>query len=362
FGYKEIETPSFEYFDVYAQDMDMAPSREIYKFFDNENMTLALRPDFTPGVCRTVSNYFMDSPRPIRLTYSGQTFSNRSDLQGKLKEVTEVGAECIGEPGAEADAEIIGLSNEVLLSSGLSDFQITVGNVGFFQGIVEAAEISEEEKTILNENIRRKNYFGLLDTIEDLNISQEEKKALSSFSDFVGGFEVLEEAQKVLSELPNNEKSLGAINRLKEVYELLSFYGAEDAVTFDLGMLSRRNYYTGLIFRAYAFGSGEAILTGGRYDGLLKLFGQDAAAVGFTVVLDRLLSTLHAQHVPIETKAQLTLIIYDGSPEEYKIALKTALRLRREGRRTEILRAKDGTKDYFREKYGLNAEIMRIGN
>ena len=337
YGYRDIETPTFEYFDIFTEDIDMAPSKEIYKFFDSENNTLALRPDFTPGVCRAASRYFSEEPLPIRLTYLGQTFSNRSDLQGKLKEVTEIGAECMGDPSVFADAEVVGLSYELLKLSGLKDFQIIIGNVDFFNGIVESLALEENDRERIYENIRLKNYFGLLDLTEDLGLTPDTKKVLSSFSDFVGGVEALDEAEKALASSVRNEKSHRALERMRKLYELLHSYGAQENVTMDLGMLSRRNYYTGLIFRAYAFGNGDAVLAGGRYDRLLGHFGRDAAAVGFTVGLDKLLSTLKAQQKDFHPEKDHVIVLYENKQGSYERAVSAALDYRSKGQVAEIM-------------------------
>ena len=103
FGYKDIQTPSFEFFDVFSKEVGTTPSRELYKFFDKEGNTLVLRPDFTPSMARCAAKYFMEEDIPIRFSYSGNTFTNLSSLQGKLNEVTQMGAELIGDRSIEAD-------------------------------------------------------------------------------------------------------------------------------------------------------------------------------------------------------------------------------------------------------------------
>ena len=97
FGYQDIQTPLFEYFDVFSREIGTTPSKELYKFFDKEGNTLALRPDFTPSMARCAAKYFMEETFPIRFCYAGNTFTNISSLQGKLCEVTQMGAELIGD-------------------------------------------------------------------------------------------------------------------------------------------------------------------------------------------------------------------------------------------------------------------------
>ena len=109
FGYRDIQTPTFEFFDVFSRETGTTPDRELYRFFDKEGNTLVLRPDFTPSIARCAAKYFGEERIPLRFSYLGSTFINTSSLQGKLKESTQMGAELIGDPSVEADAEIISL-------------------------------------------------------------------------------------------------------------------------------------------------------------------------------------------------------------------------------------------------------------
>ena len=129
YGYRDIKTPTLEFFDEFSKEVGTTPSKELYKFFDKEGNTLVLRPDFTPSIARCAAKYFMDENVPIRFSYRGNTFINTSDLQGKLKEVTQMGAELIGDASIYADAEMIAMTIESLYHAGLSDFQISIGNL-----------------------------------------------------------------------------------------------------------------------------------------------------------------------------------------------------------------------------------------
>lgn len=137
FGYQDIETPTFEFFDVFGREVGTTPSRELYKFFDRDGNTLVLRPDFTPSIARAASMYFMEETMPIRLCYRGSSFVNSSSYQGRLKESTQMGVELLNDDSAMADAEIIAMTVKVMLDAGLTDFQISIGHVGFFQALAE---------------------------------------------------------------------------------------------------------------------------------------------------------------------------------------------------------------------------------
>lgn len=346
FGFRDILVPTFEYFDIFSRDIGTTPSREIFKFFDNENNTLALRPDFTPGVARAAVKYF-EEDLPIRLCYLGTTFSNSSDLQGKLKEVTELGAEYMGDDSVEADAEMIVLAVELLKAVSLKDFRICIGNAQFFYGLCTDGNIGDEERELLTDYILDKNYFGMEDILSSLDIDPGIKQTLNLMSSYVGGPEVLERAAAEVK----SPTAQAALERLIKLNEKLKLCGIDDCLSYDLGLMSRHAYYTGILFRAYTFGTGAAIVRGGRYDDLLGKFGSPKAAIGFTVVIDQIIETLRHQKIDIPVSEDNVLIVYDR--DSYSEALKLAGEKRSEGLNTEmILRSASVDK----EAYQIHAE------
>ena len=131
YGYHDIQTPMYEYFDVFRKEIGTIPSRELYKFFDRDGNTLVLRPDITPQIARATATLFKDDELPARLCYMGNTFINHSSYQGRLKESTQMGAEMIGLDAADADAEMLALVIDCLKNAGLEEFQISIGTVSY---------------------------------------------------------------------------------------------------------------------------------------------------------------------------------------------------------------------------------------
>ena len=120
---------------------------------------MVLRPDFTPSMARCAAKYFMEEDIPIRFSYSGNTFTNLSSLQGKLNEVTQMGAELIGDRSVEADAEMIAMLIQCLKNTGLEKFQVSIGQVDYFRGICMDAGLEQETEMALRENISGKNIY-----------------------------------------------------------------------------------------------------------------------------------------------------------------------------------------------------------
>lgn len=317
YGYRDIQTPTFEFFDIFNQDKGSLPSNQMYKFFDREGNTLVLRPDITPSIARAVSKYFNEEIFSLRFSYTGNVFINNSSLQGRMKESTQMGAELIGDDSVDADAEMIALSIHMLLAAGLKDFQIDVGHVGFFKGLIKETGMDEERAQELRELVENKNFFA----VEALT----DNPAMIQLPRLFGSKEILEEAKCLTA----NEESLEAIARLERLYEIIEGYGLGKYVTFDLGMLSQYEYYTGVIFRGYTYGTGDAVVKGGRYDHLLQKFGKEAPSVGLVVVVDELLIAMTRQKLEMEERESIIMILYEE--ERLMDALKKANALREKG-------------------------------
>ena len=328
FRLRRYPDPSIEFFDVFSKEIGTTPSKELYKFFDKEGNTLVLRPDFTPSIARCAAKYFMEEKVPLRFSYNGNTFTNTSNLQGKLKEVTQMGAELIGDPSVEADAEVISMVIEALKSAGLTRFQVTIGEVDYFRGLCEEAGLDEDTEKELRSCISGKNFFAAQELLEQKQIPEPYHSILLKLADMFENIESLEAAKALVK----NERSLQAIARLEKLKERLEQYGVAEYISFDLGMLSKYQYYTGVVFKAYTYGIGDAVVKGGRYDNLLRKFGKKAAAIGFVIVIDDLLEALSRQKVNIDIPASGKTVYYRAGDEaDYLAKLSEVITLRKEG-------------------------------
>lgn len=354
-GYHSIQTPTFEFFDIFGKEVGTIPSSELYKFFDREGNTLVLRPDITPSIARSAAKYFMDEDMPIRLSYMGNTFINNHSYQGRLKESTQLGAELIGDDTVDADAEMIAMAIDALKSSGLKDFQISVGHVEFFRGLMEAAGLSEEQEEVIRELIANKNFFGVEEEISDCSMNQNLKELFGMLGTIYDNASSFEEAKTYAADYPRVYK---AIRRLEDLDAVLKVYDVDKYVTYEFGMLSSYHYYTGVIFAGYTYGSGEPIVKGGRYDKLLTYFGKDAASIGFAIVVDQLMAAISRQKIEITVKHDNQLIVY--KPEYRREAVKKAIALRAKDCNVELITwAMDKSKaDY--EAYALRNQIAEL--
>lgn len=359
YGYHPIQTPTFEFFDIFGKEIGTTSSKELYKFFDREGNTLVLRPDITPSIARSAAKYFMGEDMPIRLWYMGNTFTNNSSYQGRLKESTQLGAELICDGSVDADAEILSMVVDCLLSAGLKEFQLSVGHAEFFRGLLDAAGITEEDEEELRSLISNKNFFGVEEFVETLELNEELKQLFAMLGNIDTTGEDLQKAKELSKNYP---RILAALENLEGIVSVLEIYGITKYVSIELGIISSYQYYTGIIFAGYTFGSGEPIVRGGRYDKLLTYFGKEAASIGFAIVVDQLMMALSRQKISIPVPSQGELIVY--TPEHQSEAIMIAKEHRSHGLQVELI-AKDASKteDDYRAYANRNriAEITFMG-
>ena len=293
YGYEEIETPTVEYFDVFGNEVGTTPSKELYKFFDRDGNTLVLRPDFTPSVARAVAMHFPYEKMPFRLFYEGSTFVNSQEYRLILKEQTEMGVELIGDGSVKADAEVLMLTCDLLKKAGLTEFQVSVGNNDYFKSLATLSGLSEEKIEELRKLISGKNFFGVSEMLDSEEISDTIREGFVRLPQLFGGSEILDEAEKYAV----NDGAKRALARMREIEQAVRGTANERYISYDFGILSKFHYYTGIVFSAYTYGTGEPVAKGGRYDRLLGHFGGDAPAVGVGLTIGELMNALERQGI-----------------------------------------------------------------
>lgn len=287
-GYKEVETPSFEYYDCYAGVGGQISQEHMFKFFDEQGRILALRPDFTTSIARMAATKAQNASYPLRYLYTGSVFRVEQTQGARQREFTQSGIELIGSYSPAADAEVISAAMEAVMAVGIEDFSMEIGQIAFFNGLVAQAGLDAQSTEQLRERIDSKDSVGIKTITDKLNIDDSIKNLIIDLPYLFGGAEVFEKAY--VDGL--NETSKLALDNLKRIYELLCLYGFEKYVSIDLAMLESIDYYTGSIFKCYTHGVGFPICAGGRYDNLMSEFGSPKGAVGAAIGINRLLSVL----------------------------------------------------------------------
>lgn len=355
YGYHPIETPSFEFFDIFGKEVGTTPSRDLYKFFDREGNTLVLRPDITPSIARSAAKYYMEEELPLRFCYKGNTFINHHSLRGRLKECTQLGAELMGDAAMDADAEMLSMIVDCLQAAGLKEFQISVGHADIFNGLAEAAGFTDEEIEELRGLLSNKNFYGVEEFVSGRNLPEDLKRCFGVLRCMYTSGEELEQFKQ---DAEVYEKVYEALKWMQGLQELLLLYGIDGYVSFEPGMVSEYHYYTGILLAGYTYGTGEPIVKGGRYDRLLPMFGKNTPAIGFAIVVNQLLEALARQNIDVPVTHCTQLIVY--TKEHQEDAVVTARKARGSGAQVELMRfdAAQGKDAY--EMYAAKNHIARI--
>jgi ATP phosphoribosyltransferase regulatory subunit len=311
-GFREIVTPTFEYLEVFEQPTGEAADDQIFKFVDRQTgRLLALRVDLTPQVARMVATTLRQAPLPLRLAYAATVFRYHEPRAGRQREFEQIGVELIGLDLPEADAELIAMAVEGCRAVGLPAFQIDVGQVEVVRGLLNALQPPGTLRSRLVSAIRRKDSLELEHLLADIPADPGLKGAIASLPHLYGGREILDRAAALA--LP--PASRAALANLAEVVTILENYGLAEHVILDLAEAHAFEYYTGVVFGAFARGLGYQLASGGRYDHLIGQFDYPCPAVGFSFDLERVMGSLAAAQSLPEIAGPDVLLI-DFSPDK----------------------------------------------
>ncbi len=303
-GYRPIQTPAFEYYDLYADGSGDISPEKLYKFFDPQGRILALRGDITTSIARVMGTKY-NGPMPARLCYVADAFRYNGSASSRSSEFTQAGIELIGDGSCEADAEAIMVTISALLAAGLEEFQIDIGQVEFFKGLAEQVGLDAEDFERIRTHIDFKDSVSIAQVAKKYDADAEIIDILCRMPYLFGNAEVLEQAKSPKL----NTRSAAALENLEQVYRLLCACGLEKYVSIDLGMLQSLDYYTGVIFKGVTYDVGFSVCGGGRYDTLIGNFGKDTSAVGIAIGVNRVLSALMRQKKTIVTPKTDALMV-----------------------------------------------------
>ncbi|SHK29081.1 ATP phosphoribosyltransferase regulatory subunit [Desulforamulus aeronauticus] len=322
-GYQEVVTPTFEYMENLASEE--IQEDKFFKFLDRQGHLMALRPDMTRPMARLVATRMKGITPPLRLFYLANVFNYEQPQVGRQREFYQAGVELMGASSPEADAEAVALVTEYLKQTGLGDFQVSIGHVGIFHGLVTQLNLPEEAAQYLKEALGNKDFVRVEEILAAHAATPEEARRALDLIELRGGPEILDKARELAQEGP----AVDAILNLQQLYAGLSCYGVERYITLDLGLLRGLDYYTGLVFEGYTVAVGFPICGGGRYNQLLANYGYPMPATGFAVNLDRVLVALERlQGIPQEPMPDV-LVAWEN--ESMAKALTTARELRNSG-------------------------------
>lgn len=356
FGYTEIETPVFEYLDTFAYGEDSLEPEKMLRFFEAGKKTMVLRPDATMPIARVAATKMRDAQKPIRLCYIEDIYRYEQTRYGITRCSEQAGAELLGAGSVEADAEIVALAVESLLSLGITDFQIDIGQVEFFKGLAESASVAESAQNTLGQWIDAKDMGAIEGFLAESGQPEAFQETIRALPRLYGGYDVLEKA-RALTDYP---RCTAALDSLAALYGILRDYGCAGYIAFDLGMVQSLHYYTGMVFRGYVRDHGTVVVKGGRYDSLTRRYGEAMPATGFAVHIDEVMKWQERNTGIAEECAAGTLVVCDPSCRDRGYAL--AREMRQEGKRVEVYLPDCGDPIAYAKEKGMSVLRVRKDN
>jgi len=352
-GYHEVSTPTFEYLDVFNREVTALEQEQMYKFVDTQGRIVVLRPDVTVPIARMVVTKMKGAVRPLKLFHISDVFRIGNLQSASEREFTQAGIEVVGAPGIEADGEIIAVAVNALLSAGLDDFRIDIGQVEFFESIIDDIDIPDEDKKKIRHYIQHKNLVAVEEFLDSKGINGTFKDILLSIPILYG--EVKDVLEKAYA-FKLNQRAMKALKDIEEVYKMVTDYGYQEYVSVDLGMLNQFSYYTGIIFKGFTRDLGYIICSGGRYDNLYAQFEDDCPATGFAIDVNKVVQALKNQNRQENYREKYFLLTYDS--KDRKKAIDTAQKLRDAGLYVELDITKKGLETL--KKYAEQKGIKRV--
>lgn len=300
-GYAPIETPTLERMDV-MQAAGRIPG-STFKLFDASGDLLALRPDVTMQVARMCATRLRDQAGPLKFRYTQRVF-READRQAASRELTQIGLENIGDTGAAADAELIGLFAEALKLCGLTDFKIAIGTVGVLRALLETCPTDGAWKNQVLEAYHESNFVELDRLTSQPGIPTAFAGAIAKLPRIRGGREAVDAARAVAEPLGCAQ----GLDDLAQTMDALAAQGLEDAMLIDFSIMSSFDYYTGIVFEAYVPGMGASLGSGGRYDTMLAAYdGNPRPAAGFAFYLEQVMAALNRSELPADRPLQIAV-------------------------------------------------------
>lgn len=334
-GFDRIETPIFEYYELFSGDVSPVEEESTMKAIDSDGRVIVLRPDMTIPAVRVVATKLKGNRKPLKLFYMGNVYRAGKKSKVAGREFSQIGAEIFGSSGKWPDLEILGMAKECFRVAGVSDYKIDIGHIGIIKGIFQEVMLPEEKEAEIIDLISRKSLVELEAQVAALSIDSRYKEIICRLPLLFGRpEEVFEELDRIII----NKTVRESADYLLEICGKCREMGLGSKLIIDLGMTGNMKYYTGLIFKSYAQGTSEVVISGGRYDDLLGELEVDLTAAGFAVYVDSMLEAAAKAGVELRRERRVLVVFCE---ERFIEALKYAESRRQRGTAVNLVNCWD---------------------
>lgn len=333
YGYRPYKVSKFEEYDLYVRNKDFLTGDQILAFSDTNGRLMALKPDITLSVVKNTK----DEDAPIKISYAENVYRVPKGAYG-FREIMQTGVEYIGDVDAYAMGEILLLAAKSLETISES-YALDIADMGVAAGILNETQLDESRKKALLAFVAQKNLHGLCALCDELDVGEKTKTFLSAL---ITQFGPLAKALDAFQKLGLPQGCQGALADLRAIAGVMEACGVNN-VNLDFSVVNDMNYYNGLVFTGFIDGIASGVLSGGRYDRLMKKMGRSSQAIGFAVYLDQLERFAGKKTGPDVD----VLLVYGDTDDPAKVA-QMAQRLTAEGERVRVQRGEKTALTYAR--------------
>ncbi len=324
YGFESYEGPMFEAVELFTQKSGAEIEKQLYSFQDKGGRNLALRPEITPTLARMVAAKGTNLRMPLRWFSIPRLFRYERMQKGRLREFFQLNMDILGAAEVAADAELIAAAIDMMRNLGFTseDFKVHISSRTLLEELFIAAGLPADRCPPL---------FTLLDKKSKIPPAEFEEKLAEIVPEMAKRIAINQVFRaKTLADIKAKHIVPPALSDLEKLFEALSWYGLNDCILFDIGIVRGLAYYTGIVFEIIdAQKSLRSIAGGGRYDRLVENYGGPSTpAVGFAVG-DVVLAELMKEkgiRPPYPARSDCYLIALDGSSNGEVVAFARKLR------------------------------------
>ena len=331
YGYREVETPVLEYLDLLSAKVGDEIRHRMYAFKDLGDRWVAMRPEMTAPVARLVSTKMRTHAKPLRLGYVANCFRYDNPQKGRYREFWHAGFELFGSDRPESDAEILCVTSDLMRNLGFNNFQFKINNIGILRAIFSEEGIEDTDQNQLMSLIDKSQIKEVFQKLTNLNASTVCKDMLQQLFQLKGvnSEEIIANGRSVVKEF---DSALDYLDNLEKIINLARIGGVKAPLLIDLGFARGLEYYTGMIFEVTVPHLDLSLVGGGRYDGLVELYGGDKTpAVGCAPGISRIVLAMEEANLFVDKNGKYAVLVTFVDDDLVGEALRITDLLRRNG-------------------------------
>lgn len=349
FGYREIQTPTFETLELFTAKSGETIIEELYSFTDKGGRELTLRPELTAPVIRFYVDKLQMEPKPLKLFYFGNCYRYDRPQKGRYREFNQAGCEIIGTDTVEANAELIAMAYKILKKVGVKNLELNIGNLDILSSIFNQFNLSKDQQKYIAPLIDKSLFEDVFAASRDFGIKNEDASALT---------EILQTSDiKKIENLIKDDVAKKDLTDFKKVIGLLEESFDIKNYQIKIGIVRGLDYYKGLVFEieAPSLGAEKQLCGGGAYE-LIALFGgKETPTAGFAIGFDRTVLALEAEKYRFPA-SKLDVFVIPVNEDMINKSLDITQNLREQGISADIDLLRRGMSKSLKHASSINAK------